>query len=446
MFVARGAGAWATAPRARPRPAHSPAAVSARPHPPRAQPPAHRRGGADEAGARACARLPSPPSSRTCPRRRWPGWPRCARVAPAAEAVARLPGPGGREGAFRTLRRALRAACRDRVRADQLARSTPALLPGILKTATPRLRRQGAASRGHAARRWRRLGSAAAACPACSNSACRCAARSASSWRARPRRRVGAPAGAAEPAPRRHPGGDAGAGTRTSMPRWPRRPVRQAGAHRRGDGLRRRAVRRVLRAATTARWWPTRWRRGRTTPATTASTPATCRSSNCRCARSTGLPLVTPRLHSPAVMLNLLGDLWFCAGQRSGRRARLGQRVLAVPGAHLHLYGKAEPRPGRKMGHLTITGGRRRSAPTRRAARGRRAGPAAVLTAADVPAMPGWTPTTAQAIGRRSDALAAGRAGGVPDRNGLWPGGACRRRRRRGRDLRRQGSARRRTR
>jgi 5-(carboxyamino)imidazole ribonucleotide synthase len=30
--------------------------------------------------------------------------------------------------------------------------------------------------------------------------------------------------------------------------------------------------------------------------------------------------------------------------------------VLALPGAHLHLYGKAEARPGRKMGHLTITG------------------------------------------------------------------------------------------
>ena len=31
--------------------------------------------------------------------------------------------------------------------------------------------------------------------------------------------------------------------------------------------------------------------------------------------------------------------------------------VLALPGVHLHLYGKAEPRPGRKMGHLTVTAG-----------------------------------------------------------------------------------------
>jgi len=30
--------------------------------------------------------------------------------------------------------------------------------------------------------------------------------------------------------------------------------------------------------------------------------------------------------------------------------------VLALPGAHLHLYGKSDARPGRKMGHLTITG------------------------------------------------------------------------------------------
>ncbi len=67
-----------------------------------------------------------------------------------------------------------------------------------------------------------------------------------------------------------------------------------------------------------------------------------------------GLPLVAPRLHSPAVMLNLLGDLWF-AGGASEPRAPPWDAVLALPGAHLHLYGKAEARRGRKMGHLTIT-------------------------------------------------------------------------------------------
>jgi 5-(carboxyamino)imidazole ribonucleotide synthase len=67
-----------------------------------------------------------------------------------------------------------------------------------------------------------------------------------------------------------------------------------------------------------------------------------------------GLPLPTPRLHSNAVMLNLLGDLWFDeAGQE---RTPPWNDVLALPGGHLHLYGKANPRRARKMGHLTITG------------------------------------------------------------------------------------------
>ena len=63
----------------------------------------------------------------------------------------------------------------------------------------------------------------------------------------------------------------------------------------------------------------------------------------------TGAPLVAPRLHSPCVMLNLLGDLWPEHG------APDWAAVLALPGVHLHLYGKAEARPARKMGHLTVT-------------------------------------------------------------------------------------------
>ncbi len=69
----------------------------------------------------------------------------------------------------------------------------------------------------------------------------------------------------------------------------------------------------------------------------------------------TGLPLVAPRQHSPAVMLNLLGDLWFPAGAGSAERTPPWAAVLALPGVHLHLYGKASARPGRKMGHLTVT-------------------------------------------------------------------------------------------
>ena len=68
-----------------------------------------------------------------------------------------------------------------------------------------------------------------------------------------------------------------------------------------------------------------------------------------------GLPLVAPRLHSPAVMLNLLGELWFDDGASTAPRTPDWATVLALPGTRLHLYGKAEPRRGRKMGHLTVT-------------------------------------------------------------------------------------------
>jgi 5-(carboxyamino)imidazole ribonucleotide synthase len=68
-----------------------------------------------------------------------------------------------------------------------------------------------------------------------------------------------------------------------------------------------------------------------------------------------GLPLVEPRLHSAAVMLNLLGDLWFAQGDGVSRTPAWAE-ALALPGAHLHLYGKSDARPGRKMGHLTFTG------------------------------------------------------------------------------------------
>jgi len=58
-----------------------------------------------------------------------------------------------------------------------------------------------------------------------------------------------------------------------------------------------------------------------------------------------GLPLAQPWLLSPVAMINLLGDLW------QGGEPRW-EEALRRPGVRLHLYGKAEPRPGRKMGHL----------------------------------------------------------------------------------------------
>lgn len=72
-----------------------------------------------------------------------------------------------------------------------------------------------------------------------------------------------------------------------------------------------------------------------------------------------GLPLAQPRQHSHAIMLNLLGDLWFVHG---AERTPPWDQVLALPGAHLHLYGKPQARPGRKMGHLTLTADNRMGA------------------------------------------------------------------------------------
>ena len=67
-----------------------------------------------------------------------------------------------------------------------------------------------------------------------------------------------------------------------------------------------------------------------------------------------GLPLVAPRQHSPAIMLNLLGDLWLTAGAEPVTPP--WAEVLALPGTHLNLYGKLKASRGRKMGHLTVTG------------------------------------------------------------------------------------------
>jgi len=65
------------------------------------------------------------------------------------------------------------------------------------------------------------------------------------------------------------------------------------------------------------------------------------------------LPLGDVRQHSPAVMLNILGDIWF-DGDNEQPREPAWDKVLALPGANLHLYGKDDPRRGRKMGHVTF--------------------------------------------------------------------------------------------
>ncbi len=60
-----------------------------------------------------------------------------------------------------------------------------------------------------------------------------------------------------------------------------------------------------------------------------------------------GLPLGSTRLLSPVTMLNLLGDVW-------GDSQPDWQQVFSHAEAKLHLYGKREARPGRKMGHINV--------------------------------------------------------------------------------------------
>jgi 5-(carboxyamino)imidazole ribonucleotide synthase len=83
-----------------------------------------------------------------------------------------------------------------------------------------------------------------------------------------------------------------------------------------------------------------------------------------------GLPLGSAALVQPAAMVNLLGDLW-ANGEPHWNAA------LAMPDVHLHLYGKASPRPGRKMGHITALG------PTATVARARALAARSALAAAE---------------------------------------------------------------
>lgn len=67
-----------------------------------------------------------------------------------------------------------------------------------------------------------------------------------------------------------------------------------------------------------------------------------------------GLPIGTTQVLCPVAMLNVLGDLWFDGQDRPYEPNWSG--VLSVPGTRLHLYGKADARKGRKMGHINILG------------------------------------------------------------------------------------------
>jgi 5-(carboxyamino)imidazole ribonucleotide synthase len=83
----------------------------------------------------------------------------------------------------------------------------------------------------------------------------------------------------------------------------------------------------------------------------------------------TAMPLGDTRQHSPAVMLNILGDVWFPNSAKDAKSAGAAKgnahcgaavtppwhEVAAMPAARLHLYGKEDARPGRKMGHVNFT-------------------------------------------------------------------------------------------
>jgi 5-(carboxyamino)imidazole ribonucleotide synthase len=88
------------------------------------------------------------------------------------------------------------------------------------------------------------------------------------------------------------------------------------------------------------------------------------------------LPLGDVRQHSPAVMLNILGDVWYegdSGSDKDSMREPAWDQILALPGAHLHLYGKAQARRARKMGHVTFV------APTMEQAQAQLAAACAIL-------------------------------------------------------------------
>jgi len=82
-----------------------------------------------------------------------------------------------------------------------------------------------------------------------------------------------------------------------------------------------------------------------------------------------GLPLGESRAHSAAVMVNLLGDIWYLDDPHHAKEPDWAKlfaipnlklhdwaKLFAIPNLKLHLYGKHHPRPGRKMGHFTVIG------------------------------------------------------------------------------------------
>jgi 5-(carboxyamino)imidazole ribonucleotide synthase len=68
----------------------------------------------------------------------------------------------------------------------------------------------------------------------------------------------------------------------------------------------------------------------------------------------TGLPLGSSRQHSPAVMVNILGDIWPLDVENQSQLEPAWQHAFANTQLKMHLYGKQQARSGRKMGHFTV--------------------------------------------------------------------------------------------
>ncbi len=68
----------------------------------------------------------------------------------------------------------------------------------------------------------------------------------------------------------------------------------------------------------------------------------------------TGLPLGSSRQHSPAVMVNILGDIWSVDAETQAQVEPAWQQAFSNAQLKMHLYGKHQARAGRKMGHFTV--------------------------------------------------------------------------------------------
>ena len=324
------------------------------------------------ARAGAALAMPSPPNSRTCRRRRWRTLAAQRPVAPGADAVAIAQDRVAREGALRAP-----AACPARRYA---VIETPAQLAAVADDAAarhpedraPGLRRQGPGPRARRAPNWPRPGTACSSVPCVLEKMLPLAAECSVIVARGADGADGALPGAAQPAPRRHPGRDRGLRRKCARSRLPQPCAAATESIAEGLRLRGRAVRRILRAGRTARWSSTRWRRARTTAATTRMDACDVSQFDLQVRTLAGLPLVAPRQHSPAIMLNLLGDLWFDARATSAARRRAwAERAGAArhaPAPVRQARGAPRPQDGPPQHHRRQ---RRRGAQPRRCRRPR---------------------------------------------------------------------------